>query len=37
MRTLPTMSKLLDSYDAYLLLERGMSDNTRAAYRSDVE
>lgn len=37
MKTLPTMSKLLDSYDAYLLLERGMSDNTRAAYRSDVE
>lgn len=37
MRSLPTMSKLLDSYDAYLLLERGMSDNTRAAYRSDVE
>lgn len=37
MRTLPAMSKLLDSYDAYLLLERGMSDNTRAAYRSDVE
>lgn len=37
MRTLPTMSKLLNSYDAYLLLERGMSDNTRAAYRSDVE
>lgn len=37
MRTIPTMSKLLDSYDAYLLLERGMSDNTRAAYRSDVE
>lgn len=37
MRTLPTMSRLLDSYDAYLLLERGMSDNTRAAYRSDVE
>lgn len=31
------MSKLLDGYEAYLLLERGMSDNTRAAYRSDVE
>lgn len=37
MRTLPTMSKLVDAYDAYLLLERGMSGNTRMAYRSDVE
>ena len=28
---------LLDAYDAHLLIERGLSDNTRAAYRMDVE
>ncbi len=37
MRTLPEYSKLLDSYSAYLLLERGLSANTREAYRSDID
>lgn len=36
MRTLPEYSKLLDSYSAYLLLERGLSANTREAYRADI-
>lgn len=31
------MSRLMDAYDAYLLLERGLSENTRVNYRSDVE
>lgn len=37
MRELPEYSKLLDSYSAYLLLERGLSANTREAYRSDID
>lgn len=37
MRELPSMTRLMDAYDAYLLLERGMSENTRLSYRSDVE
>lgn len=37
MRELPSMTRLTDAYDAYLLLERGMSENTRMSYRSDVE
>lgn len=37
MRDLPSMKRLTDAYDAYLLLERGMSENTRMSYRSDVE
>ncbi|MDE6693399.1 MAG: site-specific tyrosine recombinase XerD [Muribaculaceae bacterium] len=36
MREFPEYSKLLDSYSAYLLLERGLSANTREAYRSDI-
>lgn len=32
-----TPSSLLDSFEAYLQLERGLSPNTRAAYRSDAE
>ncbi len=31
------MSRLLDAYDAYLMLERGLSENTRVSYRADVE
>lgn len=37
MRELPEYCKLLDSYSAYLLLERGLSANTREAYRSDID
>lgn len=37
MRTLPEYSKLLESYRAYLLLERGLSANTREAYGTDIE
>ncbi|MBQ9077233.1 MAG: site-specific tyrosine recombinase XerD [Muribaculaceae bacterium] len=29
--------KLLERYNAYLLLERGLSDNTRECYRNDVD
>ena len=37
MRSMPNMSRLQEEYDAYLLLERGMSLNTRLSYRGDVE
>jgi integrase/recombinase XerD len=37
MRTLPTdTQKLLDAYDAYLMLEHGAADNSRAAYLRDT-
>lgn len=36
MRSLPEYSRLLDSYTAYLQLERGLSANTREAYGSDI-
>lgn len=31
------INRLLDRYNAYLLLERGLSDNTREAYRDDID
>lgn len=31
------MSKVLDGYEGHLLLERGLSDNTRQGYRADVD
>ena len=37
MRQIPDKSRLLRGYDAYLRLERGLADNTRTAYRSDIE
>jgi len=37
MRSIDSIPKLLQSYEAYLMLERGLSDNTRAAYRNDVD
>lgn len=37
MRTLPEYSRLLESYRAYLLLERGLSANTREAYGADID
>lgn len=37
MRHVPDKARLLRGYDAYLRLERGLADNTRTAYRSDIE
>ena len=31
------MTQLLDSYRAHILLERGLSENTRDAYTRDVD
>jgi len=32
----PEYSDAIDAYDAHLLLERGLSDNTRTAYAQDI-
>lgn len=37
MRTLPATGRLLDTFESYLLVERGMSPNTLVNYRMDVE
>ncbi len=37
MRTLPATDRLLDTFESYLLVERGMSTNTLVNYRMDVE
>lgn len=37
LRTISDISAVVEQYDAYLQLERSLSDNTRAAYLSDVE
>lgn len=37
MRTLPATDRLLDTFESYLLVERGMSPNTLVNYRMDVE
>lgn len=36
LRRIDDIPALLEQYEAYLQLERGLSDNTRCAYRSDV-
>ncbi len=36
MRTISSIPDLLDAYQAYLMLERGLSDNTRAGYCTDT-
>lgn len=36
-RQLPPLDRLVRGYDAYLKLERGLADNTRAAYLSDLQ
>lgn len=35
-RKIYDIAKVLQSYDAYLQLEKGLSDNTRTSYREDV-
>lgn len=37
MKGMENTSRILDAFDAYLMLERGLSENTRLSYRSDVE
>lgn len=36
MRSIDSISAVIDAYEAYLILERGLSDNTREAYVRDV-
>lgn len=36
-RTISDISRVLSDYEAYLILERGRSDNTLAAYRADAD
>lgn len=36
-RNIPSLTKLLEAYGAYLSLERGMSQNTRVSYLFDVQ
>lgn len=37
MRDILDIKRILDDYDAYLSVEKGMSENTRAAYRRDID
>ncbi|MDE5988036.1 MAG: site-specific tyrosine recombinase XerD [Duncaniella sp.] len=37
MRDILDIRRILDDYDAYLSVEKGMSENTRAAYRRDID
>lgn len=37
MRTVDSAAQLLRAYEAHLVLERGLSENTRSAYVADVE
>ncbi|MDE6490119.1 MAG: site-specific tyrosine recombinase XerD [Muribaculaceae bacterium] len=36
MREIDDIQRIIAGYEAYLVLERGLSDNTREAYRADV-
>lgn len=36
MRSIDSIAAVIDAYEAYLILERGLSDNTREAYVRDV-
>ncbi len=36
MRDILDIKRILDDYDAYLSVEKGVSENTRAAYRRDI-
>lgn len=35
-RLIPQRERLLDAYEAHIMLERGLSENTRTAYRDDI-
>lgn len=37
MRTIDSMERLVNDYRAFLMLERGLSENTRAAYLNDLQ
>lgn len=37
MRSIDNIYQLLERYNAYLMLERGLSPNTREAYRADID
>lgn len=37
MRSIDNINHLLERYNAYLMLERGLSHNTREAYRADID
>ena len=37
MREINDLSKVLSGYEGHLLLERGLSDNTRQGYRADID
>ena len=37
MRTLKDVAALIEDFEAYLLLEKGLSENTLASYRNDVK
>lgn len=36
MREIDDIQRIIAGYEAYLILERGLSDNTREGYRADV-
>lgn len=36
-RSIDDISKVIDAYHAYLLLEKGLADNTRISYDEDVK
>ena len=36
-RTISDIDKILASYEAYLMLEKGLADNTRISYRADID
>lgn len=37
MRTIFDIDRVLESYEGYLLLEKGLADNSRMSYRADVD
>ena len=36
-RSINDIEAVLAAYDAYMMLERGLSDNTRSSYRDDID
>ena len=37
MRDITDIQRILNDYDAYLSVEKGMAENTREAYRRDID